>query len=118
MEEYINTKHIHKLQILSIYKKISTHTKDMILEVKPSTRKNKRYVAIFKDGTKTHFGLKGGMTYLDHKDKEKRKNYRKRHKKDLDTNDPYRAGYLSFFLLWSDATNLKDAIKEYNKDFF
>ena len=60
----------------------------MIIDVKPSTRKNKRFTAIFKNGKQTHFGLEGGKTYLDHKDKTKRKNYRARHETDLKTNDP------------------------------
>ena len=90
----------------------------MLIDVKKSDRKDKRYVATFKNGKKTHFGLDGGQTYLDHKDKDKRQAYRARHKKDLDTRDPYRAGYLSYWLLWGEATNLREAIKKYNKKFF
>ena len=76
---------------------------------------NKRFQATFSDGKKTKFGSVGGSTFIDHKDKEKRKNYIARHKHDLDTNDPQRAGYLSMFLLWGTETNLKDAIKDYNR---
>ena len=75
----------------------------------------KRFLATFSDGKKTKFGMIKGNTFLDHKDKEKRKNYIARHKKDLDTKDPQRAGYLSMFLLWGTETNLKDAIKDFNK---
>lgn len=90
----------------------------MLIDVKKSERKGKRFLAIFKNGKKTHFGQEGGKTYLDHKDKAKREAYRARHKKDLDTKDPYRAGYLSYNLLWGDDTNIKNAMKSYNKRFF
>ena len=56
-------------------------------------------------------------TYIDHKDKELRKNYRARHKKDLDTKDYKRAGHLSYYILWGDKTNLTDAVKDYKKRF-
>ena len=90
----------------------------MIVEVEKSKRKGKKYLAIFRNGKKTHFGQEGSNTYLDHNNKDKRDAYRKRHENDLNTNDPYRAGYLSYYLLWGDETNLKDAIKSYNKKFF
>ncbi len=90
----------------------------MILSIEPSPRKEKKYVAIFENGKKTHFGLKGSNTYLDHKDKNKREAYRKRHAKDLETNDPYRAGFLSYYILWGKHTNLEDAIRSYNRKFF
>ena len=51
----------------------------MLLEVVKSNRKNKRYMAIFSDGKKSHFGLDTGSTYIDHHDIIKRFNYLKRH---------------------------------------
>ena len=97
------------------------------LVVTNSPKKEKRYKAVFtydsaegKEKTKTtHFGLKNPKkgTYLDHKDKEIRKNYRARHKKDLKTDDYTRAGYLSYYILWGDKTNLKDAVKSYKRKF-
>ena len=93
------------------------------LVVSKSDKKDKRFKAVFTydDGkTKTtHFGLKNPKkgTYIDHQDKEIRKNYRARHKKDLDTKDYTKAGYLSYYILWGDKTNLKDAIKDYKKRF-
>lgn len=94
----------------------------MKLVISKSTAKNKRLKAIFTDGplgktTTVNFGLKGGSTYLDHKDKVKRKNYRARHKKDLDTKDFKRAGFLSYYILWGDKTNLSDAVSNYKKRF-
>jgi len=53
-------------------------------------------------------------TFIDHQDKQLKKNYIKRHLKDLETNDYKRAGYLSMFLLWN-KENLNDSIKDFNK---
>ena len=83
----------------------------------------KRFTAIFRihKGGKvikiTHFGQRGGKTYIDEKDKKKRKNYRARHKKDLDTKDFKRAGYLAYHLLWGENTSLKKNIEDYKKKF-
>ena len=43
--------------------------------------------------------------------------YRARHKKDLDTKDFKRAGFLSYYLLWGDNTSLKQNIEDYKKKF-
>lgn len=91
-----------------------------LIRVEPSSAKNKRFTAIFSNGKKekkVNFGLRGGSTYIDHKDKKKRSAYRARHKVDLKTNDPMRAGYLSMFLLWGDSTSLQVNIKDYKKRF-
>jgi len=87
-----------------------------LLEVKKSTRKDKKYMAVFDDGTSTNFGSAGMDDYTITKDKEQRERYRTRHKKDLETKDPTRAGYLSYYLLWNKPT-LKDSIAYYKKRF-
>lgn len=91
------------------------------LTITPSDSKTKKYKAVFTydDGkTKTtQFGAKGYSDYLIHKDKERRKRYRDRHKKDLKTGDSTRAGYLSFYILWGDSTSLQTNIKSYKKKF-
>jgi hypothetical protein len=76
-----------------------------------------KWIAHFKDGRMTRFGAVGMDDYTITKDEEQRKRYRARHKKDLDTNDPYRAGYLSYYILWGDSTSIKENVKEYNKRF-
>ena len=85
----------------------------MKLTITKSPRKDKKFVAKFYEGSKlkktTHFGAKGM--------KERRKRYRDRHKKDLKTKDPTRAGYLSYYILWGDSSNIKTAIKNYKKKF-
>jgi len=93
----------------------------MKLVIKKSDKPNKKYVAEFKkdDGKtkKTYFGSAGMSDYTIHKDTERRARYRARHKKDLNTKDPTRAGYLSYYILWGDSTSLKENIKNYKKRF-
>lgn len=83
-----------------------------------SNRQDKRFVAIFANPKKTvHFGLKGANTYIDGADKKVRENYRKRHKSDLKTDDPLRAGYLSYYVIWGDSRNVEKNLKDYLKRF-
>jgi hypothetical protein len=97
-------------------------------KVVKSDAKSKKWTAIFcmckeksccaeGDKKKVHFGSAGMDDYTITKDKEQRERYRKRHQKDLRTNDPMRPGYLSYYLLWGDSTSLQQNIKEYKKKF-
>lgn len=89
--------------------------------VKRSDKPDKKYVAIFtKDNgrvKKTHFGQRGAPDYLTTKDKDRRKRYRERHKKDLKTGDYTRAGYLSLMITWGPTTSLRTNIALYKKRF-
>jgi hypothetical protein len=76
------------------------------MQIKNSTRKDKRYMAIFRNGKIVHFGLKDGSTYIDNKDKNKRDAYIARHQVRENFNDPYSAGALSRWLLWGDYATL------------
>ncbi len=68
-----------------------------------------------KKSTKTtHFGAKGYKDYTMHKDKARRDRYISRHRKDLKTKDPTRAGYLSMFILWNRKTRLS-SIADYRR---
>ncbi len=91
------------------------------MTVKKSDKAGKKYSATFTydDGKKkvTHFGSAGMDDYTITKNKEQRKRYRSRHRKDLKTNDPTRAGYLSWYLLWGESTSLRDNIRSYKKRF-
>jgi len=92
-----------------------------LIDIKKSDREKKKYMAIFEDENgkrkTTHFGLKGADDFTLTGDKEARKRYRERHKKDLETKDPTRAGYLSYFILWGDSTSLNKNIADYKKRF-
>jgi len=87
-----------------------------MLECVEEVNESKRFKAYFKDGTISKFGQTNPKTgtFIDHQDKELKKNYIKRHLNDLETNDYKRAGYPSMFLLWNKPT-FKDSIKDFNK---
>jgi len=55
--------------------------------------------------------------YTISKDKEQRERYRTRHKKDLETNDPTKPGYLAYYVLWGDSTSRQANIASYKKRF-
>ena len=92
-----------------------------LLKISKSDKPEKKYVAVFEkeDGKKkkTYFGSAGMDDYTITKDKEQRKRYRQRHKKDLSTSDPTRAGFLSYYILWGDSTSINENIKDYKKKF-
>jgi len=50
-------------------------------------------------------------------DKDQRDRYRQRHEKDLETRDPTKAGYLSYYLLWGDSTSLQSNIQKFKQKF-
>lgn len=76
-----------------------------------------KWVAEFDDGTKTRFGASGMDDYTLTGDKDARLRYQIRHKKDLRTRDPKRAGYLSYYLLWGDSTSLAENLAAYKRRF-
>ena len=91
-----------------------------LLRVEKLTGDLKKYRAVFEhDGrTKsTKFGAAGYDDYLLTHSKEQRDNYKSRHAKDLKTNDPTKAGYLSYYLLWGDSTSLQMNIAAYKRRF-
>ena len=87
-----------------------------LLKVIPSKNFTKKYTAFFDDGTQTSFGDSSMEDYTQHKDEMRRKSYLARHKKDLETNDPKRAGFLSYYILWNKPT-LKASIEDYKRRF-
>tara|TARA_R110001606_G_scaffold303322_1_gene450590 strand:- start:83 stop:379 length:297 start_codon:yes stop_codon:yes gene_type:complete len=91
------------------------------LVIRKSTKPGKKLMAIFtrpNGRTKvTHFGQAGADDYTLTKDKEQRKRYRDRHQKDLETKDPTRAGFLSYYILWGTSTSRQQNIKNYKKRF-
>lgn len=83
-----------------------------------STRKGKRYKAVFEDGLEVHFGLKNPKfgTFIDHHDEAKREAYIARHSKNNEDWNAPTAGALSRWLLW-EKPSLREAVKAYNKRF-
>jgi hypothetical protein len=62
----------------------------------------------------TRFGAEGYQDYTMHGDRERMHRYNFRHTKDLRTNDPTRAGFLSVFILWNKPT-LQASIDDYKR---
>lgn len=97
-------------------------TKIKLLFIKALKTGKKKYIAKFeitnKNGKKRKrsikFGAKGMSDYTIHKDIERRNRYIKRHTKDLRTNDPIRAGYLSMYILWNKKT-FKSSLTDYKR---
>jgi hypothetical protein len=95
----------------------------MLLELRPSSRKNKKLAAIFDDHPPVHFGGKGYMDYLLYKQKEglavakqRRELYLNRHGKKEAWANPYLPGTLSRYILWE--FHPRSAVRKYNELFF
>ena len=91
------------------------------LKIVDSTKKNKRYTALFREGDTLikviQFGSKGSKTYIDHGDVVKRKNYLARHKVNEDWTKPMNAGSLSRWLLWGNNKSLASNLKSFKSKF-
>ena len=77
--------------------------------VEKGTAKNKKFKAIFYD---SRYG-----DYTLTKDKEQRKKYITRHKKDLAKGNYMSAGHLSFYILWGASTDREKNIRAYKRRF-
>ncbi len=88
-----------------------------LVSITKSERPEKRLKAVFEDPKKTtHFGLKGGKTFIDEQDDAKRKAYIARHRPNERWNDPTSAGALSRYILWERPT-LQSAIGAFKRRF-
>ena len=92
-----------------------------LLEVIRSPKADKKWRAVFQgdSGRKKHtdFGAAGMDDYLHTGDKDQRDRYRARHEKDLRSNDPSKAGYLSYYLLWGESRSLATNLASYRRKF-
>jgi len=87
-----------------------------LLSVKKSTRKGKKLMAEFDDGTTTHFGATGYDDYTLKKDKDQRDRYRARHASGKNASVKS-ADALAYHLLWGESTSLRQNIKDYKKKY-
>jgi len=91
----------------------------MRVEIKPSTSKGKKYMAIFYDGDKkvrtVHFGAKGYLDRTIGATDEQQKAYKARHAGD-NLSDKFSPGSLSMYVLWS-SKSLSQGIKNYKSKF-
>ena len=107
--------------------------KSKLMKIIPSSNSKKKYDAYFmlENGKekKVSFGSAGMRDYTLINDKSSKfylskkadrdvvkAAYRRRHQKDLSTNNPMRAGYLSYYVLWNNPT-LGGSIAHYKNKF-
>ena len=95
-----------------------------IIKLIKSPRKNKRFRVYLDNGEHYDFGLLNPVhgTYIDHKNKELRENYRARHlgndiERHVIKNLIPSPSLYSYFLLWGDSTDLKKNIDNLNKKY-
>ena len=92
-----------------------------LLRVIRSPKSEKKWRAVFQSESgrekNVDFGAAGMEDYTQHHDKERRERYRTRHRKDLQTKDPTRAGFLSYYVLWGDSTSFDQNLADYRRRF-
>ena len=98
------------IKLLSV-KSLKSGPKKYVAEFEITTKNGKK---IKKSKRSTKFGAKGMSDYTIHKDTERRNRYIKRHTKDLRTNDPTRAGFLSMYILWN-KKSYKASLADYKR---
>lgn len=76
-----------------------------------------KYAATFETDSgrtkTTKYGAAGMQDYTKTHDTAQRARYRQRHKKDLATGDPSRAGFLSYHVLWGNSTSMHANLAAY-----
>jgi hypothetical protein len=90
-----------------------------LISIKPSTRADKKMMAIFLGDSGehiVHFGAKGYEDYTTSLSEVKKEAYIKRHQVRENFNSPYTAGALSRWILWNKPT-IKASITDYKKRF-
>jgi hypothetical protein len=91
-----------------------------LLRIVRSHNPEKKWDAVFETDTgrlKTvPFGAKNMEDFTLTGSVEQRDRYRDRHRKDLETRDPTRAGFLSWYILWNKPT-MEESIRDYRRRF-
>lgn len=104
------------MKILAVYNNTGR------MQLLRSTRRDKKYMAIFEDGTVTHFGGKGCGDFIQYSRRSpalanaKRAAYIARHGATESWRDPTAAATLSRYLLWEKPT-LREALAAYKRRF-
>jgi len=88
----------------------------MQITITRSKKADKKYDAIIDDKKTISFGAKGYSDFTQHKDKDRKDSYIKRHKTNEDWTDPKTAGFYAKHILWNLPT-IKESIADINKRF-
>ena len=94
----------------------------MIIDIKPSNYKNKRFEITLNNGKKYNFGYKYGNTFIDHNNDKLKENYLKRHmanktEKYLNDNLIPSNSLFSRYILWGDTNDIYMNISLLNELF-
>jgi hypothetical protein len=92
-----------------------------LVKIVRSPRPEKKYVAVFNDGSKTHFGASGYQNYggvgeSRHLSEKRKQNYIQRHKARENWNSPKTAGALSRWVLWN-KDSFRESVADYKRRF-
>ena len=85
--------------------------------IKPSSKKDKRYDAVFHDGTKVSFGAKESKTYVDSASNKIKQAWLARHSVRGTFNNPRTASALSKHILWGKTKSVSKNLKTFKKKF-
>ena len=88
----------------------------MNIIIKPSSKSDKKYMAIINDRKTVHFGQAGASDMTQHKDKERKKRYLARHRKNEQWDNPLTASFYATNILWNKPT-ITESIKDTNRRF-
>ena len=90
-----------------------------LISIKPSTKSDKKMMAIFENNGRTktiHFGSKGMDDFTKTRDEEQKKRYLARHRANENWNKPDSPGALSRWILWNKPTR-QASIADYKRRF-
>ena len=90
-----------------------------LLDIKTSTKPDKKLMAIFENNGRTktiHFGAKGMDDFTKTRDEKQKQRYLSRHKANENWNKPDTAGALSRWILWNKTTR-QASIADFKKRF-
>jgi len=90
-----------------------------LINIKPSDKPNKKYMALFEDKHEfriVYFGASGYTDYTTNHDDEKKRLYLLRHRKNENWNNPMTSGALSRWILWNKPT-LNESISDFKRRF-
>ena len=92
-----------------------------LLRVERSPNKGKRFMAVFDDGKKVHFGTDSNFVLNKRKTRKDRQNYIKRHSQNPLEKDalknPRSPARLSMDLLWGQSRSLDENIRAYKNKY-
>jgi len=93
-----------------------------LISITKSPRAGKKWRATFQHEGERHtvfhtdFGATGYTDFTQGASPERARLYRMRHEKDLKTDNPTRAGFLSYYVLWS-GPNFNENVRKYKNKF-